>query len=487
MERKMKKAILILLALISLISGCFAALNYPITGRSFGGDDSITIPDFPQPRLIRSYIQPSEVPSSRITVPIRLTMDDLRSLANRNLLRSYNGDTEYLDGTIRGKLNYRIRREEDASVAEENGKIKISLPLKFHVRFTGNVLAAIVRVPFSAQTEGALRVIITIKPSIERDWIIKTEPEIDFEWEKTPYLNVAGVRVGLQRESDRFLREAVRDNSYKIDDVINKEVKLRDVMQREWDNLVVPVKAADSMFLHFDPRSIAASPLDITPNDVTLRASVETGISLSMGLGDVAPERKKRLPPLELYVPGDETINLNVKALFNYDSLEQEAAKALSGARIDMGVASVGVSSPRLMGSGENLMAAFEINAGASRGTIYATGKPHFDEDARVLSIQNFELEEGTRDGLVKTAAWLLRPALVKFLSEKMEWELGREIDKLTDEAREVFASRALSDEFELKGTLKSAKFSDLRVTDQGIEIGLNLEGAAALTYIPPY
>ena len=480
----MKKAILLFLV---LIAGCLTALYFSgsISGKVFRGDDPIVIPEFPQPQLIRSYIPPSEVPSSHITVPVKMSVDDLQSLTNRNLVRQYNGDVEYLDGTIKGKLNYRIRREEDAHVTTENGRIKISLPVVFQVRFVGNVLAAIVRVPFSAQTEGALKLFITVNPSIGRDWSIKTDAKVDFEWTKSPRLNVAGFRIGLQSESDRFLREAIRDNLYKIDDVINKEVRLRDIMQREWDNLVIPVKVADSVYLHFDPRSIGASSLDIAPDEITFKASVETGISLSMGMGDIARTRKKNLPSLENYVPDDESINLIVKALLNYDSLEQEAMKALSGEIIDMGVTSVSVNSLRLMGSGERLIAAFGIKAGASSGTLYAAGEPYFDEDARVLSIKNFALEEGTRDTIVETAAWLLRPVLINALNQRLSWELGAKIDELADEARNIIESRELNDEFELKGTLKSAKFNSLRVTGQGIEIGLNLEGAMTLTYIP--
>ena len=94
-------------------------------------------------------------------------------------------------------------------------------------------------------------------------------------------------------------------------------------------------------------------------------------------------------------------------------------------------------------------------------------------------------MEEGTRGGLVGAAAWLLRPALMNFLSDNLEWALGPKIDELTDEAREIIASRNLSDEFELRGTLKTASFKDLRVTEEGVEVGLILEGDAALTYMP--
>jgi len=480
----MKKVLVLLLV---VVSGSLVAFYF--SGNSSNsilrGDDSIEIPEFPQPQLIRSYIPPSAVHSSWMTIPVKLSIDDLQSLTNRNLLRQYNGNVEYLDGAVRGKLNYRIRREEDAKVTVVDGKIKITLPVIFHVRFVGNVLATIVRVPFSAQTEGALNLFITVKPSIGRDWMIKTEAEVNFAWTKPPKLTVAGVQVGLQGESDKFLREAIRDNLYKIDDVINKEVKLRDIMQREWDNLVIPVKVADSVYLHFDPRSVSASPLDITPKEVTFRACVETGISLSMGMGDIAPTRRKNLPPLEKYVPTDELISLNVKALLNYDSLEQEAMKALSSVKIDMGIASVTVSSLRLMGSGESLIAAFELNARSSTGTIYAAGEPYFDEDTRVLLIKNFELDERVREGLINKAAWLLRPILMNALNEKLRWELGSKIDELTGDARDAIASRELNDEFELKGTLKSVKFNELRVTGQGIEIGLNLVGAATLTYVP--
>ncbi|MCL2767430.1 MAG: DUF4403 family protein, partial [Synergistaceae bacterium] len=269
------------------------------------------------------------------------------------------------------------------------------------------------------------------------------------------------------------------------DDVINKEVRLREMMQREWDNLTDPIRVTDAVTLHFDPRSVAASPLNITPDEVTLRAYVETGISLSMGIGEMVGARKKSLPPLEEYEHGDESVNLNVKALLNYDSLEEEAMKTLSGVKIDMGIASVTVNSLRLMGSGTRLIAAIGITTGTSSGTIYAAGEPYFDEQSRVISIKDFDLDEETRDGLFQTAAWLLRPMLVNVLSQKLEWQIGPEIDKLTDEAREVIALRDLSDEFELKGTLKSAKFSELRVTGKGIEIALKLEGAATLTYHP--
>ncbi|GHV35206.1 hypothetical protein FACS1894187_07420 [Synergistales bacterium] len=484
----MKKAILLLLV---LVSGCLAALFYPDVMASikfFGSGDTIVIPAFPKPELSRAYIPPSEVPSSIVTVPVKLSTDDLQSLANRTLPKHYNGDVEYLDGTVRGKLNYRLRRESDAKVTTENGRIKISFQVKFNVRFAGNALVTIVRVPFSAQTDGELDFFVTVKPSVGRDWAVKTDAEVDYNWIKTPRLNVAGIQIGLRKETDRFLREAIRDNLYKVDDVINKEVKLRDIMQREWDNLVVPVKAAESVFLHFDPRGIAASPLEITPNEVTLRACVETGISLSMGLGNVTPTRKKRLPSLERYASGDESIKLNVKALLNYDALEREAMKGLSAEdKIDLGITSVNVRSLRLMGSGEKLLAGFEISAGASSGTIYAAGELDFDEETRVLSVKNFGLDYEVSSALAKTAAWLLRPALLKFLSEKLEWKLGSQIDKLTDEARGIIAARDLGTEFEFRGTLESARFSELRVTAQGVEIGLNLEGSAALTYMPIY
>jgi len=415
-------------------------------------------------------------------------MNDLESLANRNLIRQYEGAAEHRDRTVNGRLSYTIWREEDARVTGENGRIVISLPVRFHVRFVGNARAAVARIPFSAQTDGALNIIITIQPSIRADWSINTEAEVDFAWIRPPYVNVVGFRVSLRGETDKFLRDAIRDNLHKIDEVINQEIRLKDIMQRQWDNLAVPVRAADGVFFHFDPRGIAAAPLDITPNEVTLRASVETGISLSVGLSDAAPAHKKgrkELPPLGQYVPGDESISLNVRTLLNYDSLEQEAMRAFSGNNIDLGIASVAVRSLRLMGSGEKLVIAFEISAGNSRGTIFALGEPYFDENTRVLSIKNFDWDAATRDGLMRTAAWLLRPVLVRFLSGRLEWELGSQIDKLTDEARYLVASLDLSDEFELRGTLESAKFNELRVTEQGIEIALNLEGAAALTYTP--
>jgi hypothetical protein len=139
------------------------------------------------------------------------------------------------------------------------------------------------------------------------------------------------------------------------------------------------------------------------------------------------------------------------------------------------------------MGSGEKLAAEFEINAGTSSGTIYAFGELDFNEETRILSVKNFELDAEVRSGLAKSAAWLLRPALVNFLSKNLKWELGSQIDKLTEEARSTIALRDLSDEFEFRGTLESAKFNELRVTAQGIEIGLNLEGSAILTYMPIY
>ena len=486
----MKKTMLLILLFLVLLSGVLTAVFFPdlMSSVTLFGGEPIEIPEFPEPRLSRSYIPPSEVPSSTIAVPVRLSVDDLQALANRNLPRQYNGDVEYLDGTVKGKLNYKLRREKDVKVAVEEGKIKISFPVRFQVRFAGNVLAAIVRVPFSAQTEGAFDFFVTLAPSIGRDWSIKTGAEVDYAWVKSPSLNVAGIKIGLRGETDKFLREAIRDNLHKMDDVINKEVGLQDIMQREWDNLVVPVKVADSMFLHFDPRGIAASSLDIEPDGITLRARVETGISLSVGPEDLVPARRKRLPPLEPYVSGDESIKLNVKTLLSYDALEREAMKALSGKnRIDLGITSVTVNALRLMGSGEKLIAAFEISAGTSSGTIYAAGKPYFDEEARILSVADFELAEEIRSGPVKAAAWLLRPALTNFLSEKLAWELGPQIDALVNDAREGIALRDLSDEFEFRGTLESANFSGLRVAAGGIEIGLNLEGTAALTYRPSY
>lgn len=445
----------------------------------------VVIPDSPRPHLARSYASAPEIFPSRLTLPLKFPMDDLQALANRNLIRSFSGEVQYLDGAVSGRLQYTLRREEDAQVTEEDGRIKISFPVQFHVRFASAVQAMLVRVPLSAQTEGELNVFITLTPGVERDWSIRTGAEVDFEWITPPRFNVfMGIRVGVQTESERFLREAIRDNLHMIDTVVNREIGLRNAMQREWDNLTLPVRAADSVFLHFDPRGISAPPLNITSDGITFTAQVETPISLSIGLGDVIPARRRSLPTLEQYT-GGEPVNLNVKTQLSYDSLEQEAMRALSGREIDMGTATVTVRTLNLMGSGKNLVAAFEISAGESSGTIYAIGEPYFHEDTRILSIKNFDLDTGTRDELSRSADWLLQPALVNFLNEKMEWQLGPRIDKLIEETRAIFASRNLSEEFELEGTFGSARFNGLRVTAQGIEIALTLEGAAGLTYTP--
>lgn len=485
MNKYVFAGVMIFVAFAALAAGGAAAFFFD---GLWGGGETVSFPDIPEYRASGIFIPPEDAPSSHVSVPVELSLDDLSSLVNSSTPRRYDGETEFLDGTVKGKLKYEARRSGDVSVAAVDGALKLTLPIDFTVAFSGSVLAAIVRVPFSTHTDGALNVHITLTPALRRDWSLKTGAEVKIEWIRPPKLNVAGISIGLKKESTKFLSQTIRDRLPELEDKLNEKIALRERVQREWDNLAVPFRIAEAAALHVDPRGISAAPLDILHDRVRLRVSVEAGLTLSLNSEEEAvmtPARRKKLPALGEVVSDDGVVKLTAKAMLSYDRLEREAMNALSKLKIDMGVAELEFKSVRLMGDGGFVAAAVEAAAGSLGGMLYVKGRPVFDETTRVLSIEDFDFTPDAKDALSRNAMWLMRPVLLDSLREKLRWELGRQIDDLTDNARNAVTMRALGDELRLDGSIDSAAFCALRVTSVGLEIGMNILGKARLIYTP--
>lgn len=470
----MKKTLLLLALFLCIVLGAFAAYVSNPPAADIG-----TLPDFDEPATSSAFVPSAQVPSSWLSIPIELSVEDMQDLANRKLMRQYNGSTEVLDGTVKGKLNYRVDRVGDVKISGSSDGLNIAFPVKFNVKFNGNVLAAVVRVPFSAQTDGELKINISVKPSIRRDWSIKTDAKVDFEWVKSPYLNIAGIKIGIQNEASNFFKEAVRDNLPKLEGELNKVIDLREIMQREWDNLSIPFKIAENFWLAADPRSISALPLEISPDKVVLRSSIEAGLSASMN--EIPQSRKKKLPHLGSSLSASEDITIAAKALLAFNALLKEADTS----EIDLGAAKIDIRSIKIKGDGERILGAVELGMGSLSGRIYVTGSPVYDDKTRTLSVSDFDLEPSTRNELIQSAAWLIRPILLDSIREKLSWNVGNDIDRLLKSARDAVLKRELTPELELNGEINEAKFDNLRVVEQGIEITLFLTGKAGLIYKP--
>jgi len=181
---------------------------------------------------------------------------------------------------------------------------------------------------------------------------------------------------------------------------------------------------------------------------------------------------------------------MSVPLTMQWASLSKTAAERVVGQTWSLPVAgtdvgSVTATSLELYPSNDLVVVALGYTASNpawdTDGTLYMTGRPTLDPDARVVSIEDFQTLVQTWDPAVSNAHALAESGLHDAISEQLTFPFGDRIDAAKRGAT-ANLSRTTQDGGTLQGQLDRLEVQALRVTDTGVVIDALAAGQLTLT-----
>lgn len=437
-----------------------------------------------------------EPPVSYLSVPLSVSLDELRNLARSRLPEEISGATAVRESLFDGRGTYLVRREGEPEVRVKDDRLVLSVPVSFRARLNGTGTALGISLPVSLSAEGAATVEISMKPSVSPDWKARTQSKILVRWSRAPAATVLGIRVTFQGAADEFLRTRIEESLPRIDAALNESLKLKERAEAFWREIQQPrtLSASPDLWLTVRPLSVTLPPLKLGPEDVLLDSRLETRLSLTTRKPESA--EPSPLPSVSTSSKdGARTgFTLELPVFLGYDAVNQKIEAELSNRTFAMGegrrlkVGKVSVSA-----HGSQLVFAMDVEAleGAgifsSRriGTVYVLGRPQWDPVRQVIRLDSVDFDEGTSRGLLRTAAWIGRPLLLEALRQSAVFPLSEPTAQGEKALGRFLEKQEIGGGITLKGSARQVTLDSVAVTQDGLALRLRLEGEASLVWNP--
>ncbi len=350
----------------------------------------------------------------------------------------------------------------------------------------------------SETATGSANVRASAAADIDENWTTTAAINADYSWNDRIGVNILGQRITFASKVDPKVREAIGKFQRSIPAQI-EALALKDRLSEAWAKGFSAIQLSDNpaAWLRFTPGSVGYSGYEVSDGAIrlSLMANGVTETFLGPKPSDPKPvplpKLARNLPPagFQFYLP----------VLANYNTLEEGAEKALRrGEEQTFDVPNVGKVKVTFndvtiyQTTNGALAIGVEINADPAdeffdtNGTIWLSAVPKIDNARRVASVDDLRIATKTDNGAFKLLASILSLRVVNDrLKGAMRYDFNQKYAEALAKANSAL-NRELTESLYLTGQITNAVVDRVVATPEGLFLGLDVTGTAALRYGKP-
>lgn len=371
--------------------------------------------------------------------------------------------------------------------------LSMTMPVKIKI-----ALQRIGGVIGSETVTGAADVRASAVVDIDENWSPTAVVNADYSWNDRIGVDILGQRVTFASKVDPKVREAIGKFQRSIPAQI-EALALKDRLSGAWAKGFSAIQLSDnpSTWLRFTPKSVGYSGYEVSDGAIRLTLMANGVTETFLGPKPIdpkptpLPKLTRNLPPagFQFYLP----------VLANYNTLEEAAEKAL---RIreeqtfdvpNVGKVKVTFTDVTIYQTANGALAiGVEMNADPpnewfdTNGTIWLSAVPIIDNAKRVASVGDLRIAAKTDNGAFNLLASILRLRVVNDrLKGAMRYDFNQKYAEALAKANSAL-NRELAENLFLDGQITNALVDRVVATPEGLFLGLELSGTAALRYGKP-
>jgi Domain of unknown function (DUF4403) len=405
---------------------------------------------------------------SSLNVPVEASAADLAKTLNQVVSNEiYKGSTKY-----RG-LTADILRNGPMAVSAADNFLYLVVPISMSLSYGMFETPAIsFKLKFKANAK------------VTPDWKINTE---------IYYLGLSDllaeeIGIGPLSIKPRSIVEGITQPVQKVlSDLISKKINemfpLKTQIAKVWNAAQKPILLDRNYnaWLKLTPREVMLYPLYTQNNRVKLSVGINSFAELVVG-PEPAAQSPVPLPNLKLVNTLDKNFRIALNADLFYKDILNVASPLLLDKEFESDGKTIIIKNLDLYGSGDKFLVKVETK-GSLDGVLYLTGKPRFNPQSNIFSVEDVDFDMQTQSLLLQSADWFLHSAIKSMIQEKLNMDLTQRLEQSREMARKAIAQVQLADHVLLKGDIKSLKFSDVLVQKDKISIQVYTEGESAIVF----
>ena len=429
--------------------------------------------------------------TSGVTVTAKILYSNLEAILNRAFDERFQDNSPVsLTNLISGEsLSYNISRHP-VELSENNGRLHFKIPLSGSARIRGNIAL----VPFSATANDLIGHISgNIEATLSNQWrvSITTTP--------TLYLNNASIHVLGNNISVRSLLERKlnpRIQEYVAGAVleIQNSDELKTSMSNVWDDLHISKKISDdeNLYLLMTPKRVSATAPRSARDGLEITANYNANFQLVLNDFVERPE-VTTLPNLTVLTsPPEEGFLIQLPVMLSAYELSLELTNKLRDCEIEISAEKV-IFIDRVDIKGNRDQLNIEINFSTykgwmfwnnTKGKIFLKGEPDYRSETYDLSIRGLEFDYSVDSMTLEGMKWVLRPIIIKKLSEMLRINVQSHAKMLIDKANAQIKKIKKEMNVETETSLNSINITDVKIKNGWIYLLIQATGDTGMTVV---
>jgi hypothetical protein len=423
------------------------------------------IAERPQDQTFRTELK-QEV--STVSVPIEATTAELAKTLNQLIAADiYKGSTKYKG------LTADIRRNGQIAVSAADNFLYLTVPISMKLNY------GMFEVP-----PVSFKVKFRLTARITPDWRLNAE----IYYTGLSDLLAEDVGIGTFSIKPRSIVEGVAQPVQKLlSDVISKAINarypLKDRIAKVWFAAQKPVllDKTYSAWLRITPLEAMLCPLYAQNNQVRLSLGLKTFAELVVG-PEPAARPLAAMPDLKLVNAIDRNFRISLNTDLYFRDMLAIASPMLLNKEFESDGKRITIKALDVYGNGDRLVVKVETT-GAYDGVFYLTGRPVFNPQTNMVSVEDVDFDVNTQNLLLQSAAWLLHGAIRGVIQEKLTMDMTPQLEQAREMARKAMSQVRLAENIFLKGSVKTIKLNDVLVQKDKITVQVYTEGETAVVF----
>lgn len=449
------------------------------------------------PRAVNLRSLPPQL--STVAIPVQLDLQATTQLLNERVPVRIADVDEKRDSCLRVRSvrmschlqGHADRGEIALSMAGEELLLHMPVAATLTVRGSGS-LGKHLRETAHAEIDAHAR----IQLEVDEQWQLQVQVIPDFSWRERAHVEVAGLRIDIARQVEPALRKVLQ----RVGETATTrmaELPLRKVVQTLWDRSGTPLqlRSEPPVWLQFQPASLGmrlgstADAGDARRRTLTLNLQASGQTQVLVGAAPAMLQPTALPPPQRDTAPPH--LSLLLPVLLDYDWATQALQhwlKVGSAQQIDVpraGPMEVTVLHATVYPTlGDRLAIGLSLSIrqpGAwsrTRGQIWLTGDLVVDRQLHTLRVGTLDLAVHSDHPVTHLLLEVAQtPMIRQQLTAALRYDFSRLREHAVQQTREAL-NRSPAAGVQLQGDIQHASVEEIRVSANGLYVGLKVEGA---------
>lgn len=371
------------------------------------------------------------IPLSELNVPVFIPLADLERMANAKL-KAKVFETRVPLSKNNDTLELAISRFKPIALSY-NGKrgITYSLP----IQIDGHLRSRVAGIKIQNKTPVTAQVIVTLYSDLylNQDWNLNPNTKLlNIQWEKEPFVKVAGIKVNLTKPLEKALRQHESKLTEKLDQTIREAAKIKASIEKLWTDIQKPIRINRNkvpVWLKADAENMDARiyvhSKDTLMIEVGLKARIETLLDSVLAAAPKTP-----LPPFRVKRENSPGLNAFVKVTVPFENINDVLHEVTDTLRIAYAGREIKIKDAEVYGTSTGVAIRLQLR-GDLKADVYLRGKVGFDTALHRVVIHDFSFDVNSDQALLAAADWLAHDAIISRLKPYFSLPVKQTFDVL--------------------------------------------------------